>query len=817
MTSESPRREFGPRTPIWRWLILLLGLLLPQAVLYGPSLVGAKILLPLDILQTPRVYLPLDPLKPAPIAHNLILSDGVFQNETNRRFAAEEIRAGRWPLWNPYNYCGAPFLAANNTAVLSPFRVLDYIWPSPVAVAWGHLLQVLVAGVGTFLFFDRVWKVSFLAAAIGAWCFPLNGFLTLWSYQTISAVATWLPWVLWLTDGAVRRPRGGSGVGLALVTAAILLSGHAETGAHVLLASGLYFIWCMVDEHGWRGTFTRAGARSAAVVVAGWTLGTLLSAPQSLPTLEYLQESYRVAKRVAGVVETSPMGLDALPQMILPYIYGSDNFGSLLLGLENRQESAAMGYAGLLVTLVFAPLALSHARLRPALIFCVVLGVLGACSMLDLPLLQKIYLIPPLNLLRNNRFLFVTAWAFLAAGVAGLDAILRSGVRWNKWYWSTIAVLMLMGGWCLYRYFVPAPEMENQLQQIAREIQAGSESSGQVTLTVLDSVRGWFARMYLASFALCMLAAALWALLIGKGLFRPAWGWGLAILALSELTVSAWSILPQADPKLYYPPLQVISALARAPSGRICGVRCFPPCLNLHSRIPDVRGYDGADPARIVELLKLFAYQRYSDSPEYAVVQYFVPQPESPLSDLLNIRYFIHRGRPPDTIKPMLQFPDYWVVQNPYSLPRAFIPRRAEIISEKSERLRRLADPSFDPREVAYVETSSSLPPPPYKGLAQIIAETPLYVRIRVDMQTAGLLLLADSWNRGWTASFNGKPLEVMPTNHAFRGVIVPTGVGVVEYRYDPASFRSGLWIGILALMTTVLWAAVVWRRARRM
>src|ERR1051326_7400198 len=41
-----------------RPLVVIAGIALGQAILYGPSLAGRRILLPLDILDTPQVYLP---------------------------------------------------------------------------------------------------------------------------------------------------------------------------------------------------------------------------------------------------------------------------------------------------------------------------------------------------------------------------------------------------------------------------------------------------------------------------------------------------------------------------------------------------------------------------------------------------------------------------------------------------------------------------------------------------------------------------------------------------------------------------------------
>ena len=91
-------------------LIVIAGIVLGQVILYGPSLIGEKVLLPLDILTQPGFYIPQTPetVKIAP--HDKILSDLVTQFEPARRFALSEIHEGRFPLWAPYHYGGVPFV-----------------------------------------------------------------------------------------------------------------------------------------------------------------------------------------------------------------------------------------------------------------------------------------------------------------------------------------------------------------------------------------------------------------------------------------------------------------------------------------------------------------------------------------------------------------------------------------------------------------------------------------------------------------------------------------------------------------------------------
>src|ERR1041384_86211 len=168
---EADAQEF-PRSRRVRCAIVLAGIIACQFILYGPSLVGKKILLPLDILATPGYYLPETAETQKIIPHNPLLSDLVTQFEPERRFAVEELRAGRFPMWAPYQYCGAACVWPR----FPLFNLLSFLTPSPVILAWVALVEALVAGMGAYLFFRRALGVGFWAATIPAWCYPLTGF-----------------------------------------------------------------------------------------------------------------------------------------------------------------------------------------------------------------------------------------------------------------------------------------------------------------------------------------------------------------------------------------------------------------------------------------------------------------------------------------------------------------------------------------------------------------------------------------------------------------------------------------------------------------
>ena len=81
-------------------------------------------------------------------------------------------------------------------------------------------------------------------------------------------------------------------------------------------------------------------------------------------------------------------------------------------------------------------------------------------------------------------------------------------------------------------------------------------------------------------------------------------------------------------------------------------------------------------------------------------------------------------------------------------------------------------------------------------------------------METPGLVVLADLWDKGWQAYLNGQRVPILRTNHAIRGVVVPAGSGTLEFRYAPASFDWGLRLCGFALVVLLAWGGLIlWKR----
>jgi hypothetical protein len=794
-----------------RMALLLLGWLLPQLLLHGSVLTGARLALPLNCLALPNYYLPRTAEYAQLVPGNAVLTDLILQYPFNREFAAREIRAGRFPYWNPYNFAGAPFLYP----IFSPFEWLYFLVPRPATLAWIQLLHALTLAGGVYVFARKSLGLSFWAALAGSCCAPWCGYMVLWQGFPMTAPVALFPWLLTAVERTVRKPFGAAPPCLAALTTVHLCSGGFDVGCQVLLATGLYAVFVIYDRY-LRVRQWRSGTYVATTLASAWLLGFLLAAPGLLPFFDYIRTGARMERRAQGSEERPPLGLHTLPETVLPDIYGCSRpemprFGSIV-----QLESAATAYAGLLATMFLAPLAFWDREAKRENRFWCFLAVLGCAWSLNLPGFVQILRLPGLNMFSHNRFTFATTMAVLVLAMKGMDSLRTQTLQGRRWLFVPTIVAMLFG---LYLVFIAGDLPEPIRGQMESAVRHGRTFPGIASVADVRRIQAAFSAYYLTGAALCLLAV-LACFGAAKDLGRRRWF--VACVAMTWLAEMLWFASGhrrEGRPELYYPRISALEQLAKAPPGRVLGVGCLPPLLNQSHGLWDVRGYDAVDPARYLKLIDL-ARQPGTSSNSYALTDWFIPKfvasPEgpklSPVLDLLNLRYLIFRQPPPAGFSIMIHEDDYWVVENESALPRAFVPRNIASVGDEAEMLQSLSSLEFRPDEEAYVEHPLDLPQSA-RGQVKIVSETPTKIEIEADMQTLGLVVLADMWDAGWHATLDGAEAPITRVDLALRGVKTPVGRHRLVFSYEPASFKTGVRMASGALVVLACWLLLVGAR----
>jgi hypothetical protein len=211
--------------------------------------------------------------------------------------ATRAAQAGRLPLWNPYLFMGAPFLANSQVGTFYPLNWP--LWFSLPAYQSIHLTIVLHLCLATFSAY--LWaRASLQIGRIGAWAvgtaFALGGYLgaQVEHVNQLQGLA-WLPLMLWLWDvlqSLGSKKRGVTFAGLALVIALVLLAGHTQTAFISLVGLAVYglgpTLWRALRNRQWRPV-----VQQTALMAMAAALGIMLAAVQLIPTWELTRLSVR--------------------------------------------------------------------------------------------------------------------------------------------------------------------------------------------------------------------------------------------------------------------------------------------------------------------------------------------------------------------------------------------------------------------------------------------------------------------------------------------------------------------------------------------
>ncbi len=338
-------------------LLAALGFLLLPFSLFWPVTLGNRTLIPADNLF---FYEPWASVReqfnalPPETPHNDLPLDLLLENYAWKRFITQSLQAGELPLWNPYLFAGAPFLAAGQHSALYPFSIIFYLLPLPQAYGWFIVSQFFLAGLFAYIFL-RALGQSRSAAFAGGLVYEFSLFMIVSvTFPMILAGAVWLPLILacvgWITR---QQPAlGGRPASLPWVTLGAvalgcqILAGHPEVVYYTLLISGAYSVFNIVSNFFNRAlkgaalkgakdaknssknlsvlrAFAVSSFRPAIYLLAMVGLGLALGAAQLIPLVDVLRDNFRVGSASLAEVRSWAYPPRHFLAFLTPNVFGN--------------------------------------------------------------------------------------------------------------------------------------------------------------------------------------------------------------------------------------------------------------------------------------------------------------------------------------------------------------------------------------------------------------------------------------------------------------------------------------------------------------
>src|SRR5882762_4261539 len=289
------------------------------------------------------------------LRNHLVLGpdDGMLFNVPLRVAAANIVRSGHLPLWNPYIFSGMPLLAAAQGGLLFPLNWFYLVFSPAVATDLMVISAYMLAASGAYVFARRT-GASIAGAITTSLIWQAGGFLIgQISHINIVHTAAMLPWVLWTLERYVSNGNRARGALLAALVGLQAFAGHQQTLAYSLMLVAAYATVMALADLENRKRYLSSLAFSAT--------GVLLAAVQIVPTFELLRNSQR-ATATYDFFSSFSMPRSFVSTFVAPYVMGGGDgrlFRAPYLGQAYYTEYVA--YAGVLaimlalVALLFKP------------------------------------------------------------------------------------------------------------------------------------------------------------------------------------------------------------------------------------------------------------------------------------------------------------------------------------------------------------------------------------------------------------------------------------------------------------------------------
>ncbi len=780
---------------------------------------------------------------------------GLYPSDTvNWRSSAEAMieyrqATGEEPLWAPNLFGGMP-----GYLVSFPLQIpqLDTVinWGRQIAWPASHLFLMLVG----MYFLVRYLTGNRLAALLSSVAFGFTTYIPIIvaaGHGTKFVALAYAPLVVLAFGYTLRNPTLLGGLLFAGAMALELRAKHPQITYYVAVLAG---IWWLVEAVGaYRRSEWKPIGKATGWLALGSVLALLMVAQPYLSILEYKDYSVRGASTVAaaetngggGMVWDKAMMWSQGPGELVTWLIADAYGGGGSTYWGPKPGTSGPHYIGGII-IFLAILAVWRIRTNAVRAFGIGAFVMTVFSLgkhaswINGPMFEYF---PYFDAFRApETWLSVVALALAVLAGYGIVYVLGRGPSDDPpeertrsaliTGGSVLAVvgLLWLGGDALFSFERPG-ELAQYRQAVAQQNQMSSSNPKvqQAARQYVRQVKQERSQQFSSDAFRTVLA-----LVLGLGLLvlyrrEKVPGWLAALGVVAIVTIDLWGVdrrylgeeelsqssdLEQQVAEYGFDGFIKKQVEAAGGPGHF---RTLPLAMNPMNwaqssyHYESTGGYHGA---------KLQLYQDYID---HILFPGSGLQPNENALDLLNTRYIIARRQLEGTnVVYQDQQTGLQVLENQDVLPRAFFVGRMEVVQEPQETWKRLRSSSFNPAQTAILSEDIDFETTPLDSgsTARVTLETfsPREISWQVETDAPRLMVASEIYYpAGWNAYIDGEQAPIHRVNYLLRAVPVPEGQHTVTMRFEPSSYRAGLWIS--GISTAVVYGGVLlllgmgWRR----
>jgi hypothetical protein len=696
---------------------------------------------------------------------SFLWDDFLYQYYPFRNFAAVAMAYGKLPLWNPYTFCGMPFQADIQTAIfyIPNLMLTFFVSGGRLSFFWIELLiilHIMLGGVCMY-YLAKNFGMQRVTALFSGLMYALSGFMIVHViHQTFICQIAWMPLIVLLFQKALAQ-RSVLHMTLAgVVLGHAILAGSPQFTLYIFFFLLVFFLFEFV--YSYRKDGLKPSLRMIPLAMGAFFIALLLAGIQLLPTMELAKLSQRSEMTFEQSSEGSLAWAQLITSVIPKYFGTSDAHGTSFVLPGNYWQFwetcfyvGIIGFAGILFSFSLIRKERYVAFFAVVVIFSL-LYALGNNFVLHSFFYSYIPGFDKFRVPGRMSFLFTFSGALLSGfGLEKMIDIVRSSGQ----HATRVILTIIIAGVVLWIIAASGVLLPLQDPQLYENVYGNSFRESNTALIVV----------FLFSLTL---------FLIYKFKLHPAVGmFLLMIIQFADIHTFGFSHNNGTlNPDEYY---------------------------SQRSRLVDLLKMDGEK-----ELFRINARQegaKLLDRNQGMIDRVFMMEGYTPLAlqriyppaktweevcDLMNAKY---RTRV-DTQKRTMGY----ATVSTY-LPRAFVVYNATILKDEHLVKAYMAGKNFNARRTVVLEED------PVEtledtlkneaGFANIYSYDLNVIKANVSTPQNGFLILSEIYYPGWNAYIDDVPERLYRADWSLRAVPIKAGTHHVEIRFEPVSFRHGLYI----------------------
>ena len=693
-------------------------------------------------------------------------------------FAINEIKEGRFPLWNPHNFSGMPLFANNQSAVINPLNIFFFILPMIPAWAIFIYLQPVIASFGSYLYLRRL-KRSVPASLIGSVAFSYSLFMGVFvEYGNFGYSFAYLPLMLFIVEKLYAKSKSSVGILLPILVGITVFSGHFQiSGSAIAFAIFYSLVRFFFDK--------KRNTKSLVVILMYMLMGVLISMVQVLPLLELLGNSARVPLGSMVLRENVLLQFHQLILFFAPDVYG--NPATLNYLLKDTYPGNAI-YLGILpLFLLF--LSFFQIKKEKHIAFFAGALVLLLIFLTNNPVSVFLYSLnlPLISGSSPSNFIYLLIFSIAVLSTFGIDYLGKANFK-QKLTSVVIPLLLFLFLIIFHKVF------------------------GIEFLTKQLFIGGGILVVSLVCFGATLLIKKEKLLYI------------LLFVLVIDLAYYFLKFNPFVPSALVFPEPKIITEIQKYKDTRVYGYSAasiesnFQTGLGVYS----AEGYDPLYPkwygslihslkdGRLLEVFDETTRSQATIPNGYAEDNFLIDKTRQKLINETASGLILDRlesASKPTTFDPKsfvnIYQKDGWTIyKNIDAKKKVYMTSDYDTYKSRSE----FESKFFGSFHSVLLEKNPGIEKQVTTGSkVELILDVPNDMKVKTSNSKDSILVILDTFYPGWKATVDGESVEILRVNYAFRGIKLKKGEHEVALSYRPNSFYFGAILTIMGIVGSIV------------